>query len=386
MDDYNKNLLFVMSDLDVGGVERSAVALLKALVSAGWNVTLRLFSDEAFLKNEVPSKVNVQIDSQTMCTEKIRRHITSKLQRKNYKNIFIALKKLYHLFGNLLIKHKNIKEPYEVVIAYQDGLPTWHVSSISAHKKIAFVHTDFKSAKYNGRVEKNIYSSFDWVVFPSERARDSFLSTVSYPLSSTFVFENLIDTEKIAELSNKGGFSDSYEGLRILTVGRLTHEKGVDKVVPLLKRLRDDGIEVKWYLIGDGPMKDQIIREAIKEKLTDSIILMGKKENPYPFMAQCDIYVQPSNYESYCIAIAEARSLKCPILACDFIGAREQINDEIDGFIVGFSVEEIYPKLKILAQNMELRESFHTALLEQNRRDDKQLVALDYLLTYVIGR
>ena len=100
------------------------------------------------------------------------------------------------------------------------------------------------------------------------------------------------------------------------------------------------------------------MKQAARERVQDDFVLLGEKENPYPYLLDCDIYVQPSDYESYCLALAEARAVCKPVVACDFSGAREQIRDGETGLVVGMDVPNLlngiirYLKEDCLRQNV----------------------------------
>lgn len=357
-----KKVLFVLADMEIGGVQRSILPLLCA-VPEQWDVTLRLFSDTGELMEQIPKRIRVEVEPSLRRKEEMRRRVSGKLQKIGADKLFSAAKRIYHRFGSAFIRSSQEGVNFDVAVAYQDGLPTWYVAQcVNAKRKIAFVHTDFLASGYDPVQENMVYPHFSRIYFSSSLARDHFCSIVHIPAEKTGIIRNCIDKVKIREDAQAPGFTDAFTGLRILTIGRLSHEKGLDKVSKLLHWLRRDGYDVRWYLIGDGPEHDLLLRQAQEYHVTDSLFLMGKSLNPYPYLAQCDIYVQPSNYESYCIALAEARFFARPILACDFAGAREQLEDGGNGYIAPFAAEEMYPKLRELVQSEEVRKAFQKAL------------------------
>lgn len=181
----------------------------------------------------------------------------------------------------------------------------------------------------------------------------------------TSVFYNIIDKNKVDIMSlEDGGFNDCFNGIRILTVGRLTTEKGQDIIPGTLRRILSKGYSARWYCMGDGENR-QMLGSMIKEfNLEDHLILLGTQNNPFPYIKQCDIYVQPSRHEGYCITLAEARALNKPIITTDFVGAREQIKDRETGLITEFSEEEIYKAVKKLIGNTDLCDMFKNNLKE----------------------
>lgn len=116
----------------------------------------------------------------------------------------------------------------------------------------------------------------------------------------------------------------------------------------------DDNLNLRWYLIGDGKEKENLEYLIKKNNLEDRIILLGTIGNPYPYFKECDIYVQPSRHEGYCITLAEARLFNKAIVTTDSVGAKEQIVDGETGLIVKFDKFEIYNAIKKIIENKQL--------------------------------
>lgn len=147
-------------------------------------------------------------------------------------------------------------------------------------------------------------------------------------------------------MANEGiGFVDDFEGVRILTVGRLSIEKGQDLTISVLAKLKEAGYNVKWYCIGDGKERGMYEKLVKNYDVQGDYIFLGAVSNPYPFMKQCDIYVQPSRHEGYCITLAEARCFNNPIISTNFTGASEQIIDNHNGLIVQFDEQQMYDSI-----------------------------------------
>ena len=102
-----------------------------------------------------------------------------------------------------------------------------------------------------------------------------------------------------------------------------------------------------------------------EKKLTETFIFAGGQDNPYPYFKYCDIYVQPSRFEGYCITVAEARVFRKPIVATDFDGAREQLKDNETGVIVPCTVERIAEAVEKLLTSRDLQEKFSVNLSKE---------------------
>lgn len=151
-------------------------------------------------------------------------------------------------------------------------------------------------------------------------------------------------------------FDDGFDGLRILSVGRLCAQKGFDKAVDIAAKMKATGLRFRWYVIGCGEDRGKLERAIADNAVSDSFILLGQHINPYPFFKGCDIYAQPSRWEAFCITVAEARMFCKPIVCTDFVGATEQLVDGKTGFIVPVGDWTAFrAKLELLLRDSELR-------------------------------
>ena len=138
-----------------------------------------------------------------------------------------------------------------------------------------------------------------------------------------------------------GGFDDDFDGLRIVTVGRLNLQKSFDVSIDAMKFIKDAGIRARWYVLGEGDQREFLESRIDMLGLKEDFILLGNRANPYPYVKQCDLYVHASKFEGKSIAIQEARILGKPIVVTDCSGNREQINDGMDGRICDFDSNAI---------------------------------------------
>ena len=125
------------------------------------------------------------------------------------------------------------------------------------------------------------------------------------------------------------------ELMKLLSIGRFCTAKNYDNVPEITRLMAESGVvDLKWYIIGYGG-DEALIRQKIKEAgMEEHVILLGKKENPYPYIKACDIYVQPSRYEGKSVTVREAQMLCKPVVVTAYPTASSQIRDGIDGVIV----------------------------------------------------
>ena len=120
---------------------------------------------------------------------------------------------------------------------------------------------------------------------------------------------------------------------RLLTVGRLTSQKAYEIAIDAMKLLKEKGVQAHWYVLGEGELREVLQRQINRLGLEKDFLLLGAVENPYPYYAQCDLYVHATRFEGKSIAVQEAKILGCPILVSDCNGNREQVKDGVDGYV-----------------------------------------------------
>ena len=173
-------------------------------------------------------------------------------------------------------------------------------------------------------------------------------------------------------------FSD--ERVKILTVGRFTSQKGIDQAIEVCRRLKEENMTFGWYLIGWGE-EEKHYRELISlYSLEKEITILGKKVNPYPYIYECDIYVQPSRHEAWGLVVQEARVLNKPIICTAFAGADEQIINTETGYIVPLGdIDELSVVVKRLIINRNDRMNFIIpSSISKNIRKEKPTYLCSY--------
>jgi glycosyltransferase involved in cell wall biosynthesis len=371
-------IAFVMPDMVLGGVEKALLSLLDVMEGKNFQVSLLLFRKKGELLSSVPGWVKIEVLKGAGKLEVVRRNISFFLSRIGNRRLFSISKAIYHRFASRIkTSKKNIDQRFDVAIAYKDGTATWYTAQSNlAPIKIAFIHTDFKRAGYNPISQRKVYERFDRIFCVSNASKENFLSLLPQFSTKTGVMLCAVNAKRIKDMAKIGeGFPDQFTGLRILTVGRISHEKGIDKAVEIMVKLKAAQYSVRWYIVGDGAEKEALERKAAKLQVDTDVVFLGKWVNPYRLLSDCDIYVQPSNYEGYCIALAEARSLSRPIVACDFSGAREQLEDGKTGIITGMSVDELYQGVEKVVQDKSLRFSLRHNLQKDDAQSNLQVDA-----------
>lgn len=272
-------------------------------------------------------------------------------------------------------------ETYDLAVAYLEGGSAYYVADhVNAKKKAAFIHIDYTQAGYTRQLDRDCYTKFD-AVFPiGENVEKKFLEVYPECKSYTHVFHNVINQDMIRRKAKSyGGFSDNYDGIRILTVGRLTPQKSCPTAIATMEKLKKAGLKARWYVLGEGPERSNLEKQIAKAGLTEDFLLLGAVDNPYPYFAQTDLYVHATMFEGKSIAIQEAQTLGCAIVASD--SNEEQITDGVDGFVRPLKPGALAEAIRQLAEHPDLRNAFGQAAMQRTVTYEEDKKLLDNLLT-----
>lgn len=351
-----KKILFVINTLGHAGAEVAMLELFSRLDPEKYELSLYVLMGQGELVQKLPEHVrllNRDYSDATVLSKEGHRNMRRNVIRAFFRHGRF-LHKLGYLGGNLFIMIKNDrlqidkmlwrllsdgaeyqKEEYDLAVAYLEGGSTYYVAEhVQAKKKAAFVHIAYGNAGYSRKLDQDCYLAFDRIFPISDEVKKHFLAVYPECEKRTKVFHNMINQEKIrARAEEDGGFGDGFTGKRILTVGRLNYQKAYDIAISAMKLLKDRGYSLRWYVLGEGDERASLEKQIAKLGLKNDFLLLGAVENPYPYYRQCDIYVHATRFEGKSIAIQEAQTLGCAIIASDCDGNREQIIQGEDGIL-----------------------------------------------------
>lgn len=350
-----KKLLFVINTLGCGGAERAMLNLFDALDPKKYEISLFVLTGQGELSHALPKHVRLlnrdYKDVSVLTKEGRKLLIRSVLRAGSKKGLF--LRRASYLLKNFRDMRRRgkilpdklcwrvlsdgaplIRRGYDLAVAYLEGGATYYVAEhVKARKKAAFVHIDYGKAGYTRKLDRDCYQKFDRIFTVSDEVRAHFLEVYPEHEKKVLVFHNLINQERIRQMAEQGsGFDDEFQGYRILTVGRLTQQKRYDIAIQAMALLKEKcSVPVRWYVLGEGELRESLQQQIKDAGVEQEFILLGVKENPFPYYKNCNLYVHATGFEGKSIAIQEAQTLGKPILATDCSGNREQIVHDVDG-------------------------------------------------------
>ena len=350
-----KRVLIFSHAMELGGAERSLLGLLEVFDTERYEVDLFLMRHEGALLSEIPAKIRLlpevpQYASLAVPIKQVlkKRQSGIALGRFLGKKMAERRRKQLHIAGDNDIsleyshKYTRIFMPkigvgcYDLAISFLT--PHYFVrDKVDAKCKIAWIHTDYSKIAVDRESQLPMWKDYDRIIAISEHVEKNFLSTFPELAGKTEILQHFMPVEYIRRKAKEQEACEfaGAEGRRILlSIGRFSNAKNFDNVPDICRRILAKGADVRWFLIGFGSDED-LIRQKISETGMDRhVIILGKKDNPYPYIEACDLYVQPSRYEGRSISVIEAQILGKPVVITDYPTSASQLQDGFDGAIV----------------------------------------------------
>ncbi len=398
-----KELLFVINTLGRAGAETALVELLDRLDPEEYRAELYVLTNQGDMVSEIPKHVrllNRHFEAISVLDPEGQKALCRQVWKAMF-NRLTVVKCFPYLIKNfcaMLSERKvlpdkllwrvmsdggqRMEKRYDLAVAFLEGGASYYVSNhVKADRKAAFLHVDYGRAGYTRSLDRDCYLKFDKIFAVSGEVKEAFLEVYPECESRTDIFHNLIDGERIhVKAKDSGGFEDDFSGQRILTVGRLTKQKAFEISVEAMKLLKDEGLRVRWYVLGEGDQR-KVLEEQIRTLgLEEDFLLLGAVDNPYPYMLQADVYVHASRYEGKSIAIQEAQILGKAILVSDCSGNREQVEHDVDGMMCDLSPAGIAAGIGELLRDEGKRKRLGEAAACKHMAEEEELNKLLSLL------
>ena len=386
-----KSILFVIDSLHCAGAEKSLTTLLSLLDYSKYDVDLQLFGYGGDLEKVLPKEVNLlepliytnftempvknsliySIKNMNVDMFISRIKYSMKIRKNDYSNAQKA--RVYWQSCSKCIYNSNKK--YDITIAYAQGVPTFYVAEkVNAAKKFAWVNVSYKLEEKDRIFQEKYYDKYNKIVAVSDSAKEIFLQTFPKYKNNIEIIYDINSYKIINKMAQNGSsYDDGYNGIRILTIGRLANQKGYDYALKACKILNEKNIDFKWYVLGKGPLRNEIEEYIKKNNLEDRFILLGVKPNPYPYIKDCDIYVQTSRFEGFGLAIAEARMLNKPVVTTRFDAVYNQMVHGKNGLVVDMNGKAISDGIIELMNNKDLKNNIINYLEHEKKGNEEEL-------------
>lgn len=357
-----KKMLFVCYGLGIGGIETCLVNLLNALPESRFQIDVLLMNPEYESKERIRTSVRYldafrYVMNTTDTMKQIKEH-GGILKCPGKFLSYCCFRMAVKLQLNAWKTFKILPDHYDIAVAYSqnDYSPYYVIDKVEADRKVMWYHNGAyeKTGKKYER-DKQYYEKFDFIVAVSSDCKRVLQTKFEFPEGKLVVLRNICDVSAVREKADMfipESFDDN--NLHLVTVGRMTKEKGPDIAVEVCKKLCDRGMPVKWHWVGDGNQREAIEQKVQEYGLQKRFIFEGNQVNPYPYIKSADVYVQPSYYEAYSTTVTEAKVLRKLIVVTDVGGMRDQLIDGKIAKIVPVSGEQIENAILFLLKEAKM--------------------------------
>ena len=349
-----KRILIFSHALELGGAERALIGLLDSIDYERCSVDLFLMRHQGEMMPFIPGKVRLLPEMPQYASLAVP--ITDVVRRGQ---MGVALGRAYgkwkaarHVQKNditgecgvaLDYSHKYTRAfmpsvgegEYDLAISFLT--PHYFVAEkVQAKCKLAWIHTDYSRVQVDVASEETMWGRYDHIAAISPAVGEAFAGVFPALADKLLPLENIVSARLVrADATGDVSAEMPRDGsIRLLSVGRYTNAKNFDNVPYICRHLRQMGLNVKWYLIGFGGDEELIRRSIAEAGMEEHMIMLGKKANPYPYIAACDLYVQPSRYEGKAVTVREAQMLGKPVVITRYATSASQLEEDVDGVIV----------------------------------------------------
>lgn len=379
-----KKILIIMPGMFIGGAERSLLGLLEALDYEYTEVSLFLYRHEGEFMRYIPSEVNILPAIPEYATFDVpvsallkNRQIAFAFARVMAKaaatirrrscggqySVWIPMQFISKYLQPLLPK---IPGNYDLAIMFL-GVADTLLNKVSAKIKAAWCHTDYDSLYPDKKMDEAVYERLDWIVNVSDSCTSIFKKHYPHFSEKAITIENILPARTIRREAHEPIEAKvSGKGIRLLSIGRFNSIKNFHNIPYMCRKLRQKGMDVSWDIIGYGQEEARICAAIAEEGMEEYVTVLGKKDNPYPYIEQCDLYVQPSLLEGKSVTVREAQLLGKPVVITRYATSASQLEENVDGVIVPMDIDACVAGIAALLHDKEKMERLSETCLSRD--------------------
>lgn len=387
-----KKVLIVNNNMKIGGVQKSLYNLLWS-VSDQYEITLFLFAPVGEYMSDLPEQVQVlSCDSLFRYLGVEQRECAKDLRDRLTRGLLACICKLFGrraVMPLLLRSQKLLAAHYDCAISYlhngdphhfYGGVNEFVLEKTDATQKVAFLHCDYLQCGANCEENNKAYRAFDLIAACSDGCRRSFVQALPELAQKCVTVPNFHRYGKIRELSQQTPYCYPAGALHVVMVGRLAHEKGIDRALRALACVRGQGIAAMLHLVGSGPKEQELRALAQSLSLADAVIFHGSQSNPYRFMRNADLLLMTSFHEAAPMVIDESCCLGLPVLSTATTSTQEMILRRGCGWVCGQSQDSINSALEEILQGRSARERVRSQIQGMDIDNKQAMSQLEKLI------
>ena len=367
MNHKKKRIAIIHGPLVVGGAEKSLINLLHFIDYSKYDVSLWIKDSSGQMQDQVDTRVTIGYWGDHL-EQNYRQYLKELLKHGRVFRLMQSIGCRWLSKFHVKNWHRNFKyyiqslplltdEVYDVAISYhslvKEDLMILNYA-LKAKKRIGWIHGTCRHDPRDPYFESFPieYRKLDHVFCVSNATREIFLEKYPELRTKTSVMYNLQNFDEIRRLSYES-VSEPFDGLTLVTVGRLSEEKGQTMIPEIAYRLLCKGFRFVWYVIGDGQTRKTVEQEIANWNVAEAVKLLGVRLNPYPYIRNASVFVLPSFSEGFCVTTFEAKILETHVVATDVPGIREQFSGG-EAVICMPTVESLTEGISYAIENCDL--------------------------------
>lgn len=378
-----RKILIITPYLIQGGVEHSLITALSQIDYKKNDVTLYLYKNGTDLLPQVPEEVRViQGIDETHYYRKIHSvilifliRLCTLFQFQNHKSKLESLLSSYIHKSKVDYPHKTYfkNTKFDLIISYCLHLGTEITLQIDATKRVLFLHNSH--TEYHQDIFEGCFEKLDKIIAVNDVVKQIYINKYPGISDRITVIENYVDAYEIIEKSKQFDVNKcEYKGQYFLcTCGRISKEKGFNLAVDAAEYLKNQGVSFVWLFVGDGDFRTSIEQSIEEKNLDDYVLITGFQDNPYPYIAAADIYIQPSYEEAQPLVLLEAMVLGKSIVSTKTVGGKTILKDGEKGVLTDFNGQAIANGIMTLINSPDMRHSFENQYTLEDNKKEKQV-------------
>lgn len=385
-----KKIVFVINNLQTGGVQISLLNLLKEIHNE-YDVTVLCFYCKDEYRTLFPDNVKLMgLNSPFRYFGVSQGELHSKPLQYAARAFWAVLTKVFGRSSAIKLMSLFQKKigTYDCAISYlheasqksfYGGCNEFVLKKVKAEKKITWLHCDFGLSGANSVKSRKIYSDFDTIIACSEGTKAAFIRCLPEFESKCIAVRNCNDYENIRRLAGDGiRYEDGC--FHIVTVARLSVEKGIERAISAVKTCIENGYRIRYHLVGSGNMEATLKNLVAENHMEDCVLFYGNQTNPYPYMKNADLFLLPSYHEAAPMVFDEAACLGVPVLATETTSTDEMIRDEQSGFVCENSQDGLCISLQNLLNDRQQLTVIRKALSDRHFDNKKSICLFDNIV------
>lgn len=370
-----KTILLVIDNMKIGGIQKNMLNLLTELNDL-YDLTLCVFNPVGEYMSLIPQNVKV------IETKSAFRYLgMSNADAKKKLSDFIGRTFYYvimRLFGNktlykcMLKTQKNLGS-YDYAISgmqsavsgvFYSGCNELILNKVTANEKIAYIHCDYVLSGIDNSYNRSVYRLLDKVLVPNRSNFNQLVSVLPDIKQKVHIVNNFCNYDEVHTKAEIDPLKYDKNKINIVTVARISPEKGIDRAIHVFHRLKNAGYAFTYHVVGGGGNYEELCQFVKDNGLTDHIFLHGYDSNPYKYIKNADLFLLPSRNEAAGLVIDEARSLGVPVLSTRTVAAEETLAQHDCGWVCENSDDGLYDGITRLLDNFSIVEEKSAVLKE----------------------